>query len=365
MAYYGDNDHNYGFPEVLDAAQVRVKSANESRIIYYCPFCGDTKGKGDASITKNVFHCYKCNADGFLFELYARVMGISNGEAKKYFDEKYNRGIDTGERHVPRKVVKYTPTPEKNTAPDEQLDRIYQKYLNMLHLDAVHRENLLKRGLSEEFIEACGFKSVPVIGATYYPRKLVMDGEDLSGVTGFYRNEEKQWCIKKYGTGFYIPTRNIKGQIVNMQVRTDNANLRYYTFSSAQEAGGADMSSQMHFVGVDTSKPVPGVYLTEGALKADVAHYLSGKAFISIPGVGNFKALRQGLQSMRECGDVFKDTVIMLATDMDEQENETVRKNVEKLKKTLTEFGFRYKKLTWDPKYKGIDDFLLASRQGK
>lgn len=365
MAYYGGAYHNFGFREVLEAANIRIKSANDSRITYYCPFCGDTKGKGDASIAKNVFHCYKCSENGFLFEIYAKVMGISTGEAKRYFEKKYDAGLDV--KAMKASGVRLTPPepPKLNIAPDEKLDRVYRRYLDMLRLDEVHKKNLIGRGLSEEFIVQRGYKSVPNIGAPYYPRKLVAEGEDLSGVTGFYTDKNEQWQIKKYGTGFYIPTRNIKGQIVSMQVRTDNSDLRYYTFSSSHEPGGADMSSQMHFVGVDISKPVPGVYLTEGALKADVAHCISGKPFISIPGVGNFKALRQGLQAMRDCGDVFKNTIIVIATDMDEKENPHVEKNVSKMKQIIREFGFPMKKMTWDSAYKGIDDFLLACQKVK
>ena len=365
MSYYDDRTHGYGIREVLDECGVQVKREEHGRLIYFCPFCGEQKGKGDASLEKDVFFCYKCSTGGYLFEMYARLNEISNREAKRRLEEKY----DSGERRDDRKqrTVQH-PAQQiqepQNAATDEVLHAAYSSYLEMLELDTVHEENLERRGLSEEFIRSRGYKSVPVVGASYYAQRMVSEGINLQGVSGFYR-EDDCYKVKVGRTGFYIPTRNMYGQIVGMQVRSDNPKMRYYSFSSSNKPGGASMASQMHFVGVDVSQPVKGLYLTEGALKADVAHFLSGRPFVSIPGVGNFRALRQGLGAMRKRNDIFGEARIILATDMDETTNPFVEKNVEKLREVLTEYGFPVQKMTWDPAFKGIDDYLLGKKRRK
>lgn len=358
MSYYSGKLHAYGIREVLVESGVEIQRETDTRITYKCPFCGDRKGKGDASIEKDIYHCYKCSESGYLFEMYAKVAGVTNAEAKKYLEKKYDNGADIEGYAIAKKAA--AKHYEPNIAADAQLNSVYTEYLSMLRLDPVHRANLIKRGLSDEFIRANGYKSVPVIGSSYYPRALEARGYSLKGVTGFYRKGDA-WRTKSALSGFYVPTRNLNGEICSMQIRTDYNENRYITFSSSGMPSGADLRSAMHFVGVPSDGEVHGIYLTEGALKADVAHCLSGKPFCSIPGVGNFRALRKGLEEMRSSAR-FANTQIVLATDMDDEENPFVKKNVEKIKEILLEYKFPAQQLRWDPKYKGVDDFFLSLR---
>ena len=68
---------------------------------------------------------------------------------------------------------------------------------------------------------------------------------------------------------------------------------------------------------------------------------------------------------MRKRNDIFGEARIILATDMDETTNPFVEKNVEKLREVLTEYGFPVQKMTWDPAFKGIDDYLLGKKRRK
>ena len=180
-------------------------------------------------------------------------------------------------------------------------------------------------------------------------------------MTGFYRDKGTgKILLKSFGTGYFIPSKDLKGRVVSMQVRTDRGEKRYYSFSSSHEFGGAEMRPQMHFVGVNVNLPPQVIYLTEGALKADVAHYLSGGVpFASIPGVNNYRVLTSGLQELKDAG--ITSSTIILATDMDEEQNINVQNSIKKIKTKVAEAGFRIEQCKWPlSEAKGIDDYLLS-----
>ncbi len=48
---------------------------------------------------------------------------------------------------------------------------------------------------------------------------------------------------------------------------------------------------------------------------------------------------------------------------MDKRTNENVEKGCQRLMELGMQLGFEVKRLSWDPAYKGIDDFLLAKKK--
>ena len=106
------------------------------------------------------------------------------------------------------------------------------------------------------------------------------------------------------------------------------------------------------------------VYLTEGVMKADIAHHLSAelgcpRPFVGLTGVGNINQFLRALEELDRMG-VRK---IMVAFDMDAMVNDNVRKAKDRVMETGCDAGFDMTPITWDPQYKGIDDLLYAAKK--
>lgn len=218
-----------------------------------------------------------------------------------------------------------------------------------------HGENLLGRGLSEDRIRENGYRSMP---ETERGRQLLTDllrshGHDLHGVPGF-RTYYGEWTLSG-PSGFLIPVRNKDGLIQGLKIRLDEAdhpNRKYRWLSSRNLPNGTRSYSWVHVTGDRIRKRA---FLTEGPLKGDVASFLAKDAlFICIGGVN---ALHGLTDTIRELG-VHE---VVEAMDMDQMTNSNVRNAILAMRKEVQKIpGIRYAKYTWNPAYKGVDDYLLS-----
>ena len=94
--------------------------------------------------------------------------------------------------------------------------------------------------------------------------------------------------------------------------------------------------------------------LTEGPLKGDIASYFANDAlFVCLGGVNAHKGLRETLLSLGV-------TEVMEAMDMDQFTNPQVRQAITTLRREVQSIpGIRYYQCTWNPRFKGVDDYLL------
>ena len=94
--------------------------------------------------------------------------------------------------------------------------------------------------------------------------------------------------------------------------------------------------------------------LTEGPLKGDIASYFANDAlFVCLGGVNAHKGLRETLLSLGV-------TEVMEAMDMDQFTNPQVRQAIGTLRREVQSIpGIRYYQCTWNPRFKGVDDYLL------
>ncbi|GIM48512.1 hypothetical protein DNHGIG_40610 [Collibacillus ludicampi] len=67
-----------------------------------CPFCGDTKKHLQVHGQRDVFNCYRCNAQGGVIRFYALLHNISEESAKEEL-----RGGDRGHTTFKRKVYRH------------------------------------------------------------------------------------------------------------------------------------------------------------------------------------------------------------------------------------------------------------------
>ena len=120
--------------------------------------------------------------------------------------------------------------------------------------------------------------------------------------------------------------------------------------SSSGRTDGCKAEGWVHIAG----KPRNMVLLTEGPMKADVIHYLTGQTVLAVAGVNTLTQLELILPQLHEQGV----ERIMTAFDMDFMENPHVQGGYRTLVSLLSDAGFRYGTYLWDPRYKGLDDYV-------
>ena len=332
--------------DVIPLLGLPTPPAGKSSYNLPCPCCEDKpKGKHlNINLRKDVFRCPRCGFSGGVLDLYAAFAGVSREEAYKAL-----AGKRTFRAPAPR--VEKKPQAEENPLLDvDARHATYQALLSRLSLATDHRENLLSRGLSPEEIHRLGYKTTPVLGFASLAKRLREKGLYLAGVPGFYKNQG-QWTLKIPGRGILIPVRDIQGQIQGLQVRLDNVERRKFRWvSSAGLEEGCGAKTWVHLAG----EPRPLMLLTEGPMKADVIHFLTGQTVLAVAGVNSLTQLRPVLEELRAVGM----EKVMTAFDMDYLINPHVRAGQENLAHLLDQCGISYGTYLWDPRYKGLDDYI-------
>lgn len=311
---------------------------------YYvkCPFCHDKSYHLNIDVQKECFRCILCGTGGGKLDLYALVKHgrKSTPDTSKDLFKQMLKDMDlfdTTTRHHTYKTYDVEAPKPIQRADDSAAHKAYSTLLSFseFKLTEAHRENLRKRGLPDELIVKNGYRSMSldanaetlvtakakeiynsnlkslknkmpiiqrcksdrIIAGLEVANRLLKLGINMNGVPGFYKLGTR-WCFR-LEDGMYIPTRNIDGEIVALQVRKDVGDIRYKTISSKDLPCGVTTGiSRTHFclqnakIGPDTL-----VLITEGPLKADVALSLMEEknvAFLAIHGVNNTAEL-QGL----------------------------------------------------------------------
>ena len=167
--------------------------------------------------------------------------------------------------------------------------------------------------------------------------------------------------------GILIPARGLDGLIHGTQILLDvplrnendppgKAGAKYIWLSSSTKHMGVTSGSPVHFVGNPFARTV---YVTEGLLKADIAHLLMDRSFVAIAGANNVARLDLLFALLAQNGT----ELIIEAHDMDKYSNEAISKGASKIYLMAQEHGMDCRRLTWNPNYKGVDDWQLALRR--
>ena len=319
-----------------------------------CPKCDSKRKHLNIDFCENVFRCPKCGFSGGIFDLYAELAGVSRDQARS---DMYRRLKGSPEPVKP----KWTPPPERKPLADiERRNAVYTEFLSRLPLANDHRENLHGRGLKDDVIENNLYKTTPSYGHMTIAQSLrdKFGRDALVGVPGFYRISEDCWTLEKMPRGILIPVRDRKGRIQGLQVRLDKADRRKYRWlSSRQRLDGSAAKAFCHITGAIRSEAI----VTEGPLKADVIHALTGKTVIAVPGVNSLSDLDAMLPTLKRCGL----QKIMTAYDMDMADNPHVRQANDNLAAMLTRNQIYFGSYYWDKAYKGLDDYIWHIIQAK
>lgn len=330
-----------------------------------CPCCDDNPRKKHLNINlnKDVFCCPRCHFSGGVFDLYSHYSGVDRKHAREVLMEKLGLK-DSGpsyegsnQKQERRTITR--PILQEIELPLTDIDARHETYaalLGKLSLASDHRENLLSRGLTDEQIRTFGYKTMPVVGFSALAKQLQSEGYYLGGVPGFYHTKDGAWTFVQERRGILIPARDQDGKIQGLQIRLDKIKKgKFRWISSIGKQDGCKAEGWTHMIG----NPKPTVLLTEGPLKADVIHYITGQTVIAVPGVNSLKHLKETLEYLQSQGT----TKVMTCFDMDYLKNPHVRDGYYNLANILAEVGIEYGTYLWDPQFKGLDDYVWHCRK--
>ena len=365
------HDFPFGIMDVVDLLHLRIRRPSPTGVYVDCPICNDKRGKMHINRQNDTWRCNYCDESGGMLSLYARLHNMSTSEAYREIRDAMINGVGLSDY-----AVKYPDKPKVETIEDTPIADItvrhntYSAFLSMLTLSKEHREHLNSvRGLPDEQIEKLGYKSTPPFYmCRSLANRLLQNGCQLEGVPGFYQ-KDGQWTIASstYTAGILIPARTRQGYISGFQIRLDvplkneddppdKQGAKYIWFSSVGKPKGTSSGSPAHFVG----DPDAGVvYVTEGLLKSDIAHYLMNRTFAATAGVNNMAQLELLLKELAENGT----HTIIETEDMDKYRNEAAAKGALKLYELAKKYGMTCRGLNWNPNYKGADDWQLALKR--
>lgn len=384
----------------------KLPGGNEDSYNVVCPFCGDERGKCNFIVIKNgelvnVYHCFHCGAGGNMLTLYADLNGIYGANRYQRAYWKIQGELPMGRQECKmrqkRVILREKRCKEQLAEPVDykKRDAVYREMLKLLKLSYRHKEDLRRRGLTEDEIsrmEQLGYRSTCAEDSVSIARRLIRSSCNLKGVPGFFVNRNGDWEIAFYkkNSGYLCPVWSFDGRLAAFQIRLDvpYQKRKYIWLSSAKLNKGCSPGSPVSLSG----DPDAGrVFVTEGILKAEITHQRTGETYIGNPGVMNHKELRQmliqlkerGLQEVVEANDMDKLMRLDCREDYGvacrtcdaygpecpkkKEKREQIRKGCLKLYEICEELSLSCSRAAWDTdgegmwqeQYKGIDDWEL------
>ena len=347
--------------EVAALLQLEIRQDNGAGIYTDCPFCG-RKRKLYMHRQRQVFRCNYCDSSGNMLTLYASLYGKTNQESYREICDALHYGTQRPTAFQPQTVSRFKGAAENTLADINTRHETYSQMLKLLPLSNENRKNLNQRGLSDSIIMENGYASTPS-NQCQIVQKLLKQGCVLKGVPGFFQTDSGAWQMRSndWTAGFFVPVRDEEGRIQGMQIRLNHGfkdGTKYIWFSSLGFQNGTSAGAAVHIVGnpKDTT-----VFVTEGALKSDIAHSMTGRTFIAAAGVNQYRSLAITLKKLKRIG-VKK---VVECYDVDKFKNIHVMRGSIMLCLIAQKLGFQTKNVAWDNRYKGIDDLHYALHQAK
>ena len=384
MASYS-YDFPFGIMDVVELLHLNIRRRLPDSVYVDCPFCGDKRGKMNVNMVKDNWRCNYCGESGGMLSLYSRIYGVSSSDAYREICDAlridgYESGsrsrdcmIDGGSNRSPSAAKeKHEGVQQSESASRQQIHQTYSLMLDTLTLLPAHKAHLLseKRGLTQEQIQKYRFRSTP---PPFLCRKLteslIAKGCTVQGVPGFYLDAKGKWTVNftKRLSGILLPVVGFDGMIQGMQILLDvpfkdkndppdKQGAKYLWFASTSKHMGITSGSPVLFLGNPNARTV---YVTEGILKGYIAHTVMDRTFASTPGANNVKNLEALFQFLAKNGT----EQIIEAQDMDKYSNTMTEKGASTIYLMARQYGMECRRLTWNPNYKGIDDWQLALRR--
>lgn len=203
-----------------------------------CPFCFSDRGTMLLNVSNNSYICKNCEERGYSISLYAKCKYISNKEAYK--------SLLQSKPNLQRNIINTIITNIKKN--DEELDLVYQEFLQILQLNQNHTMKLLRLGFDIDDIDEIGFRSIPTNEneKERICQVLIDKGLDLKGIPGFFQNNRFIWTFKSH-KGIFVPVIN-NCKIIGLRIHLDDKYDMDTTdiwFSSGQKNNGTKVDNNI------------------------------------------------------------------------------------------------------------------------
>lgn len=301
-----------------------------------CPKCGGFKWcsfapRGDAVKCMDEPSDHPCRDGGWLHRIEATALDVAD-------------------------LRPFVTSPE--AADPDTLHRVYSAWLDLLYLDAEHRELLQTQyGIVDAACDWLRFKTMPGRGRARLVRELVKQfgPEVLARVPGFIWIDTTDGGYWWFGgpVGILLPVFDVYERIVALMLRPDDRDqFGRYMFCSSASRGGPSCGAPVHVppIHVDSGD----VYLVEGGLKGSAVACLAGVRVVGLSGgCGSWRAALPALAEMRP-------ERVILCFDNDASAKEAVAKAQRDAFRRLRADGFEVHRGDWPSEFKGPDDSLRA-----
>ena len=375
-------DYGYSFRDVLSLCGINVPSGDSVRIM--CPFCQKNKINRDFKIDFRTgsWGCFRCGITSrYAVPFYAHYYNMSTKEAHKEIMERLNLSSTSNNKHIvprtPRKMTEANVVVDTEIASIEVRDQTYKTMLEFMSLSDKNLQDLLSRGFEPYELTQLQYVTYPKKNDNSYtpeyfdiPNKLLDKSCTLKGIPGFFRTKNKGvWSLCSRKGGVLVPYRDYHNRIQGFQLRKNNDELivdeetgekenKYSWISSNGLVDGCKIDTTIHYAtdfkwDKEAQKFFPvipnhKILLTEGAMKGDLTHAITGMPLICIPGVSTaITALEENIPLLKASG---VDTII-LAYDMDRIMNIKVLLALQKMKDFILSQGMNYNEASWSNVY--------------
>lgn len=350
------------FSAVLAMNGYEVKKETSSGdLVTICPWCkNDTLWVKDE---KNTGHCWSCARTSNPITFHMQACGISEYK-QALLDAK--KKLESGEYS---ELIAHESESAKTSyvSPIMIRNKTYVTLFKYLGLSEDHKKNLEDRGMNHTFLyRTLDFK---VLNESELIENLLKAGCKLQGVAPFYY-ENGKWHIKKYPRGILVPYMDSNSMIQGLQLRIDDDLLKPYTGKDGKthtpskyvwlssgdkengtrgESYGSYLCNYVNYNNMRVATFRNGICtITEGAMKGDIAHQLSGKSFWALAGVNaQGKRFEKELKNLKSLGV----STIEIAFDMDRFLNISVLAAIKKMCETVKANGFKLRILSWNTEY--------------
>ena len=273
---------------------------------------------------------------------------------------------------ITRQPVQEEPQPEEQpkAAPGYTEDMTVEEICKWMTLEEA-RQVVVTKGTCGGWTMAQVAEKRPSRLCRPIAERLMEQGCVVAGVPGFYVNGYGEWTVKFYTrtSGILIPLHGVDGKLQGLQIRLDRPlrdendppdrqGAKYLPLTSTGKDQGVSAGTPVHFVGDPHARVV---YVTEGSLKADIAHALTGRTFAATIGANNPNGLDELFAFLHRNGT----EEIIEALDMDKRTNPHVAQGAAGVCRLALKHGLQCRPLVWNPDFKGIDDWQLAVRKQK
>ena len=232
----------------------------------------------------------------------------------------------------------------------EERHATYTALLQNLTLASDHRENLLSRGLTQEEILQLGYKTTPVLGFCLPGKAPAGEGPVLSRCSWFLQKPEPV-DAENPRPGHPHPGAGCPGPDPRPASPPGQCGETEVPLVIQQWIGGG-LRRQ------DLGPPCGGTQAPGapdgGPYESRCDHFLTGQTVLAVAGVNSLSQLKPALEKLQAAGM----EKVMTAFDMDYLINPHVRAGQENLAHLLDQCGISYGTYLWDPRYKGLDDYI-------